>query len=66
MFKVFKLVAGAERTLLSGGVPTKAEAVALAEAEAGAYEQHGYNDEHGFFWGRDESGEKQVRVWVER
>lgn len=65
MFKVFKLVTGAKRTLLSGSVPTKAEAVALAEAEAGTYEQHGYNDEHGFFWGRNESDEKQVRVWVE-
>ena len=65
MFKVFKLVTGQERTLLSGSVPTKVEAVTLAEIEVAAYEDHGYNDEHGFFWGRNNSDEKQVRVWVE-
>ena len=65
MFKVFKLVAGEERTLLSGSVPSKAEAVVLAETEVASFQHHGYNDEHGFFWGRNDSDEKQVRVWIE-
>jgi len=65
VFKIFKLIAGEERTLLSGSVPSKEEAVVLAEAEVAAYEEHGYNDEHGFFWGRNGSDEKQVRVWIE-
>jgi hypothetical protein len=65
MFKVFKLATGQERILLSGSVPTKAEAVTLAETEVATYEAHGYNDEHGFFWGHNKSDEKQVRVWVE-
>jgi hypothetical protein len=50
MFKVFKLIAGQESTLLSGTVPSKAEAVVLAETEVAAFPTHGYNDEHGFFW----------------
>jgi hypothetical protein len=51
--------------LFSGSVPSKEEAVVLAEAEVASYQEHGYNDEHGFFWGRNESDEKQVRVWIE-
>ena len=65
MFKVFKLIAGKERTLLSGSVPSKAEAVVLAETEVASFQHQGYNDEHGFFWGRNDSDEKQVRVWIE-
>jgi hypothetical protein len=65
MFKVFKLIAGRERTLLSGSVPSKAEAVAMAEAEVAGFPHHGYNDEHGFFWGRNDSDERHIRVWVE-
>ena len=63
MFKVFKLVAGQERTLLSGSVPSKAEAVTLAEVEVAMYPHHGYNEEHGFFWGDDDA--RHVRVWIE-
>lgn len=66
MFKVFKLVIGGDQTVLSGSVPSKAEAINLAEAEIAPFEYRGYNDEHGFFWGRDDDGQKQVRVWVER
>jgi len=66
MFKVFKLTAGEPHTLLSGGVPSKTEAVALAEAEVGTYQLNGYNPEHGFFWGRNEGDEQHVRVWIER
>jgi hypothetical protein len=66
MFKIFKLIAGEERTLLSGSVPSKTEAVALAEAEVGPYQLKGYNPEHGFFWGRNETDERHVRVWIER
>ena len=66
MFKVFKLIAGQERTLLSGSVPSKAEAVTLAETEVAGYQQRGYNDEHGFFWGRSEDDRQHVRVWIER
>jgi hypothetical protein len=66
MFKVFKLTAGEQRTLLSGGVPSKTEAVALAEAEVGTFQLNGYNLEHGFFWGRNESDGQHVRVWIER
>jgi hypothetical protein len=67
MFKVFKLVIGGDQTVLSGSVPSKAEAITLAEAEVAPFEYRGYNDEHGFFWGRnDDNDQKQVRVWVER
>ena len=66
MFKVFKLITGQESSLLSGTAPSKAEAVVLAETEVGTYPEHGYNDEHGFFWGRRDGDQKQVRVWIER
>jgi len=66
MFKVFKLMIGGEETVLSGSVPSKAEAITLAEAEVASFEHRGYNDEHGFFWGRNDGDQRQVRVWVER
>jgi hypothetical protein len=51
------------REPLKTNLQTKAEAESQAKLIVGAFEHHGFNEEHGYWWYRD--GEKVFRVIIE-